>query len=276
MSTATPAPVPLPPVAPEAPVSLDTLPTTPPAGVPEGKALAKATAALLERLEALQAALHAEGRQSLLVVLQARDAGGKDGTIRRVFGAFRPQGLRVSNFTAPVGDELAHDFLWRVHREVPARGMVGVFNRSHYEDVLAVRVRGLVPEEVWRGRYEHINAFERLLADAGTRVVKLFLHVSRDEQARRLRGRLQDSGKNWKFDPGDLEDRARWDDYTAAYDEAIARCNTSAAPWWVVPADDKKARDFLVAGILVDALARMRPEYPRADERVLRLLGEIV
>src|SRR5688500_9519063 len=201
---------PLPPVAPDGPVSLDALPTTPPRGIPVGKELAAATRARLERLEELQAALHAEGRRSLLVVLQARDAGGKDGTIRRVFGAFRPQGLRVTSFRAPVGDELAHDFLWRVHRRAPAHGMIGVFNRSHYEDVLAVRVRGLASEEVWRGRYEHINAFERLLADSGTRVVKLFLHVSRDEQARRLRDRLQDSGKNWKFDPGDLEDRARW------------------------------------------------------------------
>jgi len=267
---------PLPPVAPDTPVSLDELPTVPPAGTPERKALRKATAALLERLEALQAALHAEGRRSLLVVLQARDAGGKDGTIRRVGGAFRPQGLRVSNFRAPVGDELAHDFLWRVHREAPERGMVGIFNRSHYEDVLAARVRALVPEVEWRGRYEHINAFERLLADAGTRIVKIFLHVSRDEQARRLRDRLQDSGKNWKFDPGDLEDRARWDDYTAAYDEAIERCNSAEAPWYVVPADDKKARDFLVAGILADTLERMRPEYPRADDRVLELLGRIV
>jgi PPK2 family polyphosphate:nucleotide phosphotransferase len=264
MSTATPAPVPLPPVAPEAPVSLDTLPTTPPAGVPESKALAKATAALLERLEALQAALHAEGRQSLLVVLQARDAGGKDGTIRRVFGAFRPQGLRVSNFTAPVGDELAHDFLWRVHREVPARGMVGVFNRSHYEDVLAVRVRGLVPEEVWRGRYEHINAFERLLADAGTRVVKLFLHVSRDEQARRLRGRLQDSGKNWKFDPGDLEDRTRWDEFQAAYETLLHRCSTPWAPWHVVPADRKWVRNAVIARIVKATLEAMNPGYPQA------------
>ena len=266
----------LPPVAPGEPVSLDALPTTPPADIPQGKELQRATRARLDRLEELQAALHAEGRQSLLVVLQARDAGGKDGTIRRVFGAFSPQGLHVSSFRAPSADELAHDFLWRIHRETPARGMIGVFNRSHYEDVLAARVRALVRAEVWRARYEHINAFERLLGDGGTHVVKIFLHVSRDEQARRLRDRLQDSGKNWKFDPGDLEDRARWDDYTAAYDEAIGRCNTPEAPWYVVPADDKKARDFLVAGIVTDTLDRMHPEYPRADQRVLRLLGEIV
>jgi PPK2 family polyphosphate:nucleotide phosphotransferase len=182
----------------------------------------------------------------------------------------------VSSFKAPVGDELQHDFLWRVHREAPARGMVGVFNRSHYEDVLAVRVRDLAPEPVWRARYEHINAFERLLADAGTRIVKIFLHVSRDEQARRLRERLEDPSKNWKFDPGDLDDRARWDEYTAAYDEAFARCNTAAAPWWVVPADDKKARDFLVAGIVVEALARLEPRFPPANADVLALLSRIV
>ena len=267
---------PLPPVPPGEPVRLDAVPTTPPGRTPTGKALEKATDALLERLESLQAALHAEGRRSLLVVLQARDAGGKDGTIRRVFGAMRPQGVRVTSFRAPSAEELDRDFLWRVHREVPGRGMVGVFNRSHYEDVLAVRVRGLAPEEVWRPRYEHITAFERMLADAGTRILKIFLHVSRDEQARRLRERLEDPAKNWKFDPGDVDDRARWDEYTAAYEDAIARCNAAEAPWWVVPADDKKARDYLVAGIVVDALAGMDPRPPRADERVLRLLGEIV
>jgi len=267
---------PLPPVPPGEPVRLDAVPTTPPGRTPTGKALEKATDALLERLESLQAALHAEGRRSLLVVLQARDAGGKDGTIRRVFGAMRPQGVRVTSFRAPSAEELDRDFLWRVHREVPGRGMVGVFNRSHYEDVLAVRVRGLAPEEVWRPRFEHITAFERMLADAGTRILKIFLHVSRDEQARRLRERLEDPAKNWKFDPGDVDDRARWDEYTAAYEDAIARCNAAEAPWWVVPADDKKARDYLVAGIVVDALAGMDPRPPRADERVLRLLGEIV
>ena len=259
-----------------APVSLDAIPTTPPPGLPRGAALAEATEAVLERLEKGQTALQAEGRRSLLVVLQARDAGGKDGTIRRVFGALRPQGLRVTSFRAPAGDELAHDFLWRVHREAPARGMVGVFNRSHYEDVLAARVRGHVDEAVWRDRFAHIVAFERLLAHGGTTVVKLFLHVSREEQGRRLRERLADPAKNWKFDPGDLEDRALWDAYTRAYEEAFARCGTDEAPWWVVPADDKKARDYLVAGIVAEVLDRMAPQYPRADPRVLELLGAIV
>lgn len=275
MTTTLPPHVPLSPVPPGTAVDLDAVPTTAPDGTPKGEALAAATDALLERLEALQAALNAEGRRSLLIVLQARDAGGKDGTIRRVFGAFSPQGVRVTSFKAPTGDELAHDFLWRVHRETPARGMVGVFNRSHYEDVLVARVRGLVPEGVWRGRYDHINAFERLLADDGTTVVKFFLHVSRDEQGERLRARLEDSEKNWKFNPGDIDDRAKWDDYTAAYNEALTRCNSAAAPWYVVPADSKKARNYLVAGVVADALERMRPEYPRADAKVLGMLGAI-
>jgi PPK2 family polyphosphate:nucleotide phosphotransferase len=267
---------PIPPLPADFAGGIDRWPTTPPKGTPTGRALAEATEALLDRVEKLQGALMGEGRRSLLLVLQARDAGGKDGTIRKVFGALQPQGVRVTSFRAPVGEELTHDFLWRVHREVPGRGMVGVFNRSHYEDVLAVRVRQLAPEAVWRGRYAHINAFERLLTDAGTTIVKLFLHVSRAEQARRLRARLEDPAKNWKFNPGDIEDRARWDDYSAAYDDVFRQCNTPEAPWWVVPADDKKARDYVVAGILHDVLERMAPAYPRADPEVLGMLGTIV
>jgi PPK2 family polyphosphate:nucleotide phosphotransferase len=274
-STAAFAP-PLPPLPADFAGGIDAWPTTPPPGTPSGRALASATEALLERMTELQGALLGEGRRALLVVLQARDAGGKDGTIRRVVGAFSPQGVRVTSFRAPVGEELARDFLWRVHREVPARGMVGVFNRSHYEDVLAARVRGLVEPSVWRARYAHIAAFERLLTDTGTAIVKIFLHVSRDEQARRLRARLEDPGKNWKFDPGDIDDRARWDDYSAAYDDAFRHCNAPGAPWYVVPADDKRARDYLVAGILRDALERMAPAYPPADPRLLALLGSIV
>jgi PPK2 family polyphosphate:nucleotide phosphotransferase len=264
------------PVPPAAALGLAALPTTPPAGTPKGEALETATARLLLRLETLQAALLAEGRRALLVVLQARDTGGKDGTIRKVLGACSPQGLRVTSFARPTEIELAHDFLWRVHREVPARGMVGVFNRSHYEDVLAVRVRELVPEAVWRPRFQQINDFERLLAESGTTVVKLFLNISREEQGERLRARLGDPEKNWKFEEGDIEDRARWDLYTAAYEEAIVRCSTPEAPWYVVPADKKRARDFLVAQILVETLERMDPQYPRADERVLGLLEKIV
>ena len=209
-------------------------------------------------------------------MLQARDTGGKDGTIRQVFGAFSPQGVRVTSFARPTEVELAHDFLWRVHKETPPRGVVGVFNRSHYEDVLAVRVRKLVPEDVWRKRYQQIVDFERMLTENGTTIVKLFLHISRDEQAERLRARLDDPEKNWKFEEGDIDDRARWDDYTAAYEEAITRCSTPWAPWYVVPADKKKARNYLVAEIVADTLERMDPQYPRADERVLKLLSQIV
>jgi PPK2 family polyphosphate:nucleotide phosphotransferase len=264
------------PISPLDPLDLAAHSTTPPEGMPPKDELEEATGALLARLEALQAALLAEGRRALLVVLQARDTGGKDGTIRTVFGAFSPQGVRVTSFGRPTELELAHDFLWRVHREAPARGMVGVFNRSHYEDVLAVRVQALAPEAVWRLRYQQINDFERLLSESGTTVVKLFLNISRDEQAERLRARLHDPTKNWKFNEGDIADRARWDDYTAAYEEAITRCSTAWAPWYVVPADKKKARNFLVAEILVAALERMNPQYPRADERVLGLMTKIV
>ena len=269
-------PMPLHPVPPDAPLDLAAAATTPPSGTPKGDELAEATAALLGRLEALQAALLAEGERALLVVLQARDTGGKDGTIRNVLGAMSPQGVRVTSFGRPTEAELAHDFLWRVHREAPPRGVVGVFNRSHYEDVLAVRVRELAPERVWRLRYQQINDFERLLSESGTTVVKFFLHISRDEQAERLRARLDDPRKNWKFEEGDIDDRARWDPYTAAYEEALVRCSTAWAPWYVVPADKKKARDYLVAQILVDTLERMNPQYPQADERVLGLLSKIV
>ena len=264
------------PVPPNPRLDLAATPTTPPAGTAHGDELAKGTDRLLERLEAGQAALLAEGKRALLIVLQARDTGGKDGTIRHVFGAFSPQGVRVTSFGRPSEVELAHDFLWRVHRETPARGMVGVFNRSHYEDVLAVRVRKLVPDDVWRQRYQQITDFERLLTESGTTIVKLFLHISKEEQAERLRARLDDPEKNWKFEEGDIADRALWDDYTAAYEEAIARCSTPWAPWYVVPADKKKARNHLVAEIVAGALDRMNPRYPRADERVLGLLSKIV
>jgi len=268
--------MPIDPVPPDTSVDLAAAPTTPPDDTPHGDELVERTAKLLARLEDAQAALLAEGERALLIVLQARDTGGKDGTIRHVFGAFSPQGVRVTTFARPTEAELAHDFLWRVHRETPPRGMVGVFNRSHYEDVLAVRVRNLAPERVWRPRYQQIVDFERMLAENGTTIVKLFLHISREEQAERLRARLADPEKNWKFEEGDIDDRARWDDYTAAYEEAIARCTTPWAPWYVVPADKKKARNYLVAEIVAGVLERMNPRYPRADERVIGLLDKII
>lgn len=219
-----------------------------------------------ERLADLQERLWAERRRSLLVVLQAVDAGGKDGTIKHVFRGLNPAGARVVSFRAPTEEELAHDFLWRVHRHAPARGEVVVFNRSHYEDVLVVRVRKLAPEDVWRPRYRLIDQFEENLGGAGTRVVKLFLHISREEQARRLRARLEDPTKRWKFRLADLEDRARWDDYQAAFEEAITRTSTEDVPWFVIPADHKWYRNWAVSRILTETLEEMDPRYPPGDD----------
>ena len=248
----------------------------PPAGTPRSEERDEQLAALLDRMAGAQHALYAEGRRALLIVLQGLDASGKDGVIRKVFGAFNPEGCQVTSFGAPSEAELAHDFLWRVHTSVPPRGRVGLFNRSHYEDVLVVRVRKLAPKSVWSRRYDHINAFERMLVDEGTMVLKFFLHVSHDEQRERLQKRLTDPEKNWKFRAGDLDDRALWDDYTDAYADAIARCSTKWAPWYVVPADKKSVRDYLVAQVVTEALERMAPEYPRAEPEVLKMLERIV
>ena len=221
---------------------------------------------LHDRLRNLQERLWAEHRQSLLVVLQAIDAGGKDGTVKHVFRGLNPAGARLVSFRAPSEEELAHDFLWRIHRHTPGAGEVVVFNRSHYEDVLVVRVHELVPEDVWRPRYELINQFEANLAAAGTRIVKLYLHISREEQAERLRARISDPDKRWKFRLGDLDERARWDDYRAAFEEALSRTSTAAAPWFVVPADRKWYRNWVVSRILVDTLEDMAPQYPPGDD----------
>ena len=253
------------PVAHNARVRLPDKAAHPPRGVPKGDELEDAPARALERLADLQARLYAECRQGVLIVLQGRDASGKDGVVRRVLGACSPLGLRVAAFGAPTEEELRHDFLWRVHQHVPPVGFVGVFNRSHYEEVLVPRVHGLVPKKVWKARYDQINAFEATLAAARVTVLKFFLHVSRAEQERRLLDRLDDPTEQWKFDPADLEDRRRWDDYTDAYQDAISRCSTAHAPWFVVPADDKPVRDYLVARTLVRALRRLEPRFPDPD-----------
>jgi PPK2 family polyphosphate:nucleotide phosphotransferase len=221
---------------------------------------------LADALGALQDRLYAESRQSLLVVLQAMDAGGKDGTVKHVFAGVNPQGVRVTSFKVPTAEELGHDFLWRIHAHTPRRGDIAIFNRSHYEDVLVARVHELVDESTWRRRYHHINHFESLLHDAGTRIVKLFLHISREEQAQRLQARLDDPAKRWKFNRGDLGERARWDDYMAAYEEAIARTSTEHAPWYVVPADRKWFRNWAVSRIVIEALEAMDPRYPAPAE----------
>jgi len=249
--------------------------TRPARKLPAEKAMKKETEKLLERFADLQAALYAEGKRSLLVVLQARDAGGKDGLVRKVFGSPNPQGLEFTSFRAPTELERRHDFLWRVHQVAPPHGKIGVLNRSHYEDVLVPRVRALIGEDVWRRRFAQINDFERMLSENGTTVVKFFLHISRAEQRERLVSRLENPKKNWKFNPDDLEDRARWRDFTEAYRDLLSECSTPWAPWFVVPADDKGARDYLVAQVMVDTLERMDPQYPHADEEVLRLMNQI-
>ncbi|HEX6748715.1 MAG TPA: PPK2 family polyphosphate kinase [Longimicrobium sp.] len=240
-----------------------------PDGLPDDDVLEEKTRQLGERLERYQAALYAEAKRALLVVFQARDAGGKDGAIKRVFGPLNPQGSYVQSFKAPSEDELAHDYLWRVHNFVPQKGYIGIFNRSHYEDVLVPRVQELVPPKVWKRRFRQINDFERMLAENGITILKFFLHVSRDEQKKRFLERLDDPAKNWKFRPGDLDARAKWREYSRAYADVISRCSTPWAPWFIVPADDKRVRDYLVARTVVRALRRMDPQFPKADPEVL-------
>ncbi|WP_434741885.1 PPK2 family polyphosphate kinase [Micromonospora sp. SH-82] len=221
------------------------------------------------------------GSRRILMVLQAMDCGGKDGTIKRVAGAMNPLGLHIRSFGAPTAEELRHHFLWRIRRALPAAGYLGVFNRSHYEDVLIARVDSLVDEATWQGRYDEINAFERELADDGVTVVKVMLHISHAEQGARLLSRLTDPRKHWKYQPADIDARARWDDYQAAYEEALSRCGTDAAPWFVVPADRKWYRDWAVAHLLRETFADLRLEYPAATfdvagerQRLVRLLGQ--
>jgi PPK2 family polyphosphate:nucleotide phosphotransferase len=207
----------------------------------------------------------------LLVVLQGRDASGKDGTIKNVFDGCNPQGCRVTSFGVPTPLELSHDFLWRVHAAIPPRGYIGIFNRSHYEDVLAVRVRGLAPAEVWKARFRQINEFEWMLSQNGVTILKFFLHISRDEQRKAFRERLDDPEKNWKFRAGDLEDRKHWAAYTRAYRDVLRRCSTPWAPWYVVPADSNTARNFLVTNTINRALRKLRMRYPRVSAEVLAL-----
>lgn len=222
----------------------------------------RATYALALRLADLQEVLWARHREKVLVVLQGVDTSGKGGTVEHVFGAVNPTGLRAVSFKAPTAAELDRDYLWRVHAEAPAAGEIGVFDRSHYEDVLIARVDGLVPEARWRRRYDHINAFEQMLVDEGTTVVKLFLHISKDEQRERLQARLDRPEKHWKFNPEDLDVRARWADYETAYAEAITRTTTAHAPWHVIPADKKWYRNWAVATIMVGVLEGLDLTWP--------------
>lgn len=213
----------------------------------------------------LQRRFYAQGEHKLLVVFQAMDAGGKDGTIRRVFQGVNPQGVSVTSFKVPSKDELAHDFLWRVHKRVPSKGMIGVFNRSHYEDVLVVRVHNLIPESVWRPRYQQIRNFEKLLVDTGTMLMKFYLHISKDEQKRRFQSRIDEPSKNWKFSVDDLQKRERWDDYMTAYEEMLAETSTEWAPWYLIPADQKWYRNLAVCRAIVLTLRELNPVYPQSD-----------
>ncbi len=223
------------------------------------------------RLDELQYLMYAEHRHALLVVLQGMDGAGKDGTIRHVMRGLNPQGCRVTSFKAPSAEEADHDFLWRVHRAAPASGEVAIFNRSYYEDVLAARVRKLVPKRVWSQRYDHINRFEQLLTDSSVVVAKFFLYVSKDEQRRRFEERLRDPTKQWKLSPSDFEDRKHWDDYVTAYEEALTRCSTPDAPWFIVPADKKWFRNFAVSHILVETLEALDMRFPKPTFDVSRI-----
>jgi PPK2 family polyphosphate:nucleotide phosphotransferase len=206
--------------------------------------------------------LYAESRRAVLLVLQGMDTSGKDGTIRRVTTGLNPMSFQITAFKQPTAEELAHDFLWRIHKAMPTHGHIGIFNRSQYEDVLVVRVHNLVPKEVWKSRYERINEFEAMMADSGVVIVKCFLHISKDEQKKRLAARLKDPTKRWKFSRKDLEERELWNDYQRAYEDALAKCNTKVAPWNIVPADRKWYRNLVVSTLLRQALEKMDPQFP--------------
>lgn len=219
----------------------------------------------IKRLKSLQDVLYAEGKHSLLIVLQAMDAGGKDGVIRHVMSGLNPQGVHVASFKVPTALELSHDYLWRIHQHTPGHGEISIFNRSHYEDVLVVRVHELVPDEVWRRRYNHINSFEQLLTDNGVTIIKFFLHISKEEQKKRLQSRLDDPEKRWKFSRGDLKERELWHLYMKAFEDALSRCSTENAPWYIVPANKKWYRNLVVSNILVHTLESLDMHYPEGE-----------
>ncbi len=223
---------------------------------------------LNDKLEALQELLFAEHKHKVLIVLQAMDTGGKDGVIRRVFDGVNPAGVRVASFKAPTPEELDHDYLWRIHRQVPGKGEMVIFNRSHYEDVLVVRVHDFVPPEVWRKRFDQINEFEHILAESGTTILKFYLHIDKDEQKERLQARLDDPTKRWKFRLGDLEERKLWDEYMEAYEDVLSKTSTEHAPWYIVPANRKWYRDLVISSVLVETLEGLKMKYPESEENL--------
>jgi PPK2 family polyphosphate:nucleotide phosphotransferase len=220
---------------------------------------------LQDQLQEQQKILYAQNKHRILVVMQAMDTGGKDGCIKHVFSHIDPQGIHVRSFKKPTEEELSYDFLWRVHKKVPQRGQLVIFNRSHYEDIIAVRVKKLFPDEVWKRRQRHVVDFERMLAEEGTTIVKIFLHITREEQKRRLQARLENPLKHWKFNPDDLADRARWDDFMEAYEDIMSKTSTEYAPWFVVPADRKWYRNLCVARIMLDTLRKLDMRLPKID-----------
>ncbi|MGI8509681.1 MAG: PPK2 family polyphosphate kinase [Gemmatimonadaceae bacterium] len=236
---------------------------------PSGDKLASKFSKRVDALALLQNKLYADGRYALLIVLQGRDASGKDGTIRKVFGAFNPQGCVVTSFKEPSPVERRHDFLWRIHCAVPGRGMVGIFNRSQYEDVIVPRVHGTVAKPIINSRYDQINDFERMLVQNNVIVLKFFLQISRAEQRKRLLKRVEEPKKNWKFREGDVDERKLWDAYTEAYCDMLTRCSMPEAPWYVVPSDNKPVRDYLIAGTVARTMKRLKLRYPEADPNVL-------
>jgi PPK2 family polyphosphate:nucleotide phosphotransferase len=228
---------------------------------------------LREKISELQQVLYAEHRRSLLLVFQAMDTGGKDGAVKDLCAGLNPAGLELRSFKAPSLEELDHDFLWRIHKAAPGKGMIGIWNRSHYEDVLVARVHKLVPRKVWKARYDQINRFEKILAENGTTIVKFMLHISKDEQKKRLQARLDRPDKRWKFNAGDIKERARWSDYQRAYEDAINHCSTECAPWHVVPANHKWARNVALAEVVLRTLKEMDPRYPKLsfDPKTIKL-----
>ena len=225
----------------------------------------------LGRLANLQERLYAESKRGLLIVLQGIDAAGKDGTVLHVMNGFNPGGTFVTSWKAPVGAEAAHDFLWRIHQRTPGKGEISIFNRSHYEDVLVVRVHDFVPESVWSRRFDQINAFETLLTDEGVTVLKFFLLISPDEQLQRFQARIDDPTKRWKFKSADLDERKLWDKYTAAFEDALTRCSTKDAPWYIIPANRKWFRNLAVAQIAADTLDDINPQYPPGEPGIEKL-----
>ena len=233
-----------------------------------------ALANLNRKLAELQEILYAEHKHKVLIVLQAMDTGGKDGAIRHVFKGINPQGVRVASFKIPSAIEMDHDYLWRIHQQTPGKGEMVIFNRSHYEDVLVVRVHKLVPEEVWKRRYDQINNFEKLLAEEGTTILKFYLHISSEEQKERLRARLEDPTKHWKFDPDDLKERQLWKEYMRAYEDALEKTSTKYAPWYIVPANKKWYRDLVVASVILETLRDLKMEYPQPKYDVASILRD--